>query len=37
MGGDYGTRKLYDFFVHHLLNIEPPNWNAVETDKEKAS
>jgi dipeptidyl aminopeptidase/acylaminoacyl peptidase len=37
MGGDYGTRKLYDFFVHHLLGIEPPHWNAIEADKGKAS
>ena len=35
MGGDYGERKLYDFFVHHLLGIEPPHWNAIETEKEK--
>ena len=37
MGGDYGERKLYDFFVHHLLGIEPPRWNAIETEKEKAA
>ena len=35
MGGAYGTRKLYDFFVHHLLGIDPPDWNALETDKEE--
>ena len=35
MGGAYGTRKLYDFFVHHLLGIDPPHWNAIEADKEK--
>jgi dipeptidyl aminopeptidase/acylaminoacyl peptidase len=35
MGGTYGTRKLYDFFAHHLLGIDPPDWNAIETDKEK--
>ncbi len=27
-GGVYGDRKRYDFFVHHLLGIEPPDWNA---------
>jgi hypothetical protein len=35
MGGVYGTRKLYDFFVHYLLGIGPPHWNAIEADKEK--
>jgi len=37
IGGDYGERKLYDFFVRHLLGIEPPRWNAIETEKEKAA
>jgi dipeptidyl aminopeptidase/acylaminoacyl peptidase len=27
MGGDYGERKRRDFFVKHLLNVEPPAWN----------
>jgi len=35
MGGAYGTRRLYDFFVRHLLGIDPPHWNAIEADKEK--
>jgi dipeptidyl aminopeptidase/acylaminoacyl peptidase len=26
-GGDYGARKRNDFFVKHLLNVEPPEWN----------
>lgn len=26
-GGLYGDRKRYDFFVHHLLGVEPPDWN----------
>jgi len=26
-GGVYGDRKRYDFFVHHLLGVEPPEWN----------
>lgn len=25
-GGDYGERKRRDFFVRHLLGIEPPAW-----------
>lgn len=30
MGGEYGQRKMFDFFVRHLHGIEPPNWNSVE-------
>ena len=30
-GGVYGERKRYDFFVRHLLGIEPPDWNRIET------
>lgn len=26
-GGPYGERKRYDFFVHNLLGVEPPEWN----------
>jgi len=29
MGGAYGERKMYDFFVRSLLGAEPPNWNGV--------
>ena len=28
MGGAYGERKMYDFFVRSLLGAEPPNWNV---------
>ncbi len=28
-GGAYGDKKRYDFFVHHLLGVEPPAWNAI--------
>ena len=35
MGGAYGKRKLYDFFIKHLLGIDTPNWNNIEADKEK--
>ncbi|MEO7456372.1 MAG: prolyl oligopeptidase family serine peptidase, partial [Gemmatimonadaceae bacterium] len=28
-GGDYGDRKRWDFFVHHLLGVEPPDRNVV--------
>jgi hypothetical protein len=28
-GGDYGTRKRYDFFVRHILGVAPPDWNRV--------
>jgi dipeptidyl aminopeptidase/acylaminoacyl peptidase len=27
-GGAYGDRKRFDFFVHHLLGVEPPDWNV---------
>jgi hypothetical protein len=32
-GGEYGERKRFDFFVHHLVGMEPPDWNAVEAAK----
>jgi dipeptidyl aminopeptidase/acylaminoacyl peptidase len=28
-GGAYYQRLLQDFFVHHLLGVEPPDWNAL--------
>jgi hypothetical protein len=27
-GGAYGERKRNDFFVHHLMGVEPPDRNA---------
>lgn len=30
MGGDYGERKRRDFFVRHLLGVEPPPWGTTE-------
>jgi len=33
MGGAYGTKKMYDFFVHNLQGIDPPDWNRVEAKK----
>jgi dipeptidyl aminopeptidase/acylaminoacyl peptidase len=29
-GGAYGERKRNDFFVRHLLGVEPPDWNRLE-------
>ncbi|MDH6304191.1 dipeptidyl aminopeptidase/acylaminoacyl peptidase [Parabacteroides sp. PF5-5] len=29
LGGDYGDRKRFDFFVKHLLNVTPPDWNLI--------
>jgi dipeptidyl aminopeptidase/acylaminoacyl peptidase len=29
-GGIYGDHKRYDFFVHNLLNVEPPDRNKSE-------
>jgi dipeptidyl aminopeptidase/acylaminoacyl peptidase len=26
LGGDYGEHKRRDFFVKHLLGVDPPNW-----------
>jgi dipeptidyl aminopeptidase/acylaminoacyl peptidase len=28
MGGEYGVRRMRDFFVRHLLDVEPPDRNA---------
>ncbi len=28
MGGEYGTRRMHDFFVRHLLGTEPPDRNV---------
>jgi len=36
-GGEYGERKRFDFFVHHLLHMEPPDWNKIEPKKESTS
>ncbi len=33
-GGEYGERKRFDFFVHHLLGVEPPDWNKIEQKKD---
>jgi dipeptidyl aminopeptidase/acylaminoacyl peptidase len=30
IGGRYGIRKRNDFFVRHLLGVEPPDWNRTE-------
>jgi hypothetical protein len=27
-GGEYGTRRTRDFFVRHLLGVEPPDRNV---------
>jgi dipeptidyl aminopeptidase/acylaminoacyl peptidase len=34
MGGEYGQRKMFDFFVRHLHGVEPPTWNSAQFDKE---
>ncbi|MBX3118842.1 MAG: S9 family peptidase [Fimbriimonadaceae bacterium] len=33
-GGFYGERKRRDFFVKHLLGVEPPNWNSLPLSRE---
>jgi dipeptidyl aminopeptidase/acylaminoacyl peptidase len=30
-GGVYGERLRNDFFVHHLLGVEPPDWNRIDS------
>ena len=30
MGERYGEHKRFDFFVKHLLGVEPPQWNELE-------
>ncbi|HDY90292.1 MAG TPA: S9 family peptidase, partial [bacterium] len=32
-GLDYGVRLKRDFFVKHLLGVEPPDWNKLEVNK----
>jgi len=29
-GGEYGERRRRDYFVKHLLGVEPPVWNMME-------
>jgi dipeptidyl aminopeptidase/acylaminoacyl peptidase len=29
-GGAYYQHLLQDFFVHHLIGVEPPDWNAAQ-------
>lgn len=29
-GGDYGEHKRRDFFVRHLMGIEPPSWSSLD-------
>jgi dipeptidyl aminopeptidase/acylaminoacyl peptidase len=33
-GGEYGERKRFDFFVHHLMGVEPPDWNKIDPKKD---
>jgi len=30
IGGDWGVRKRNDFFVRHILGLEPPDWNVAQ-------
>ena len=32
-GGAYYQRLLQDFFVHHLLGDEPPDWNKIDRNQ----
>lgn len=31
MGEQFGEHKRFDFFVRHLLGVEPPRWDEVKT------
>lgn len=35
--GPYGDRKRYDFFARHLLGVEPPDWNKLESGNPRAA
>ena len=37
MGGPYGERRMRDFFVRHLLGVEPPDRNAVGVPADAAA
>ena len=30
MGDDYGEHKRNDFFVRHLMGVEPPKWSDLK-------
>lgn len=32
-GGDFGERKRKDFFVKHLMGVDPPSWEAIYGQK----
>jgi dipeptidyl aminopeptidase/acylaminoacyl peptidase len=32
-GGAYYQRMLQDFFVHHLIGAEPPDWNRIDRNQ----
>jgi len=32
MGGEYGVRRMRDFFVRHLLGEEPPDRNSTSSE-----
>jgi len=32
-GDTYGERKRRDFFVRHLLGVEPPAWDSLAKDR----
>jgi hypothetical protein len=30
MGGSYGEHKRFDFFVRHLMGVNPPKWSDLK-------
>jgi hypothetical protein len=35
MGGAYGERKMFDFFVRHLQGANPPEWNKGKAARDR--
>ena len=36
-GGAYTDRLRWDYWVHHLMGVEPPDWNKIEANQPGAS
>lgn len=37
MGEDFGEHKRYDFFVRHLMQVNPPKWDEINRRSEVCS
>jgi dipeptidyl aminopeptidase/acylaminoacyl peptidase len=36
-GGTYTDRLRWDYWVHHLMGVEPPDWNKIEANSSGSS